>query len=179
VIVGGGVSGLGVAMRLRDAGVEDYVLLERAGEFGGTWRDNSYPGCACDVPSTLYSYSFAPNPDWTRVFAQQGEIQQYLLRTADRHGVREHTRFGAEMLDARWDDERARWTVDTTAGRYEAPVLVFGPGPLHEPSLPDLPGLDSFEGKVFHSARWDHQHELAGERVAVVAPAPRRRSSCR
>ena len=167
-IVGGGFSGIGAAIGLREAGIEDFVLLEKADQLGGTWRDNTYPGCACDIPSALYSYSFAPNPDWSRVFARQGEIQEYQLGTADRYGVREHVRFGAELLEAAWDGERGRWVLETAAGRYVAQVLVLGAGPLHEPVIPDIPGLGEFEGKAFHSSRWDHDHDFDGERVAVV-----------
>jgi cyclohexanone monooxygenase len=167
-IVGGGFAGVGAAIGLREAGIEDFVLLERADELGGTWRDNTYPGCACDVPSALYSYSFAPNPDWSRVFARQEEIQDYLLDTAERHHVPEHVQLGAELLEAAWDGDRSRWVLETTAGRLDAHVLLVGAGPLHEPVIPDLPGLEDFEGKVFHSSRWDHDHDLGGERVAVV-----------
>lgn len=168
LIVGGGFSGVGAAIRLKRAGIEDLVLLEKAEQLGGTWRDNTYPGCACDVPSTLYSYSFDLNPDWGRVFALQPEIDGYLRDVAERHGVLPHVRFGCEVTEAHWDEGRARWIVKTTKGRYVAQAIVGAAGPLHEPSIPNLPGLDRFEGAMFHSSRWDHQHELDGERVAVV-----------
>jgi cation diffusion facilitator CzcD-associated flavoprotein CzcO len=168
-IVGTGFGGLGMAVRLREAGVDDLVLLERGDEVGGTWRDNSYPGAACDVPSNLYSFSFAPNPDWSRSFSPQGEILEYLRRVADEHGIREHVRFGQAVVDARFDEAAARWTVRTDTGRtFTSRFLVSAAGPLSEPVVPDLPGLDRFPGKVFHSARWDHDHDLSGERVAVV-----------
>ena len=167
-IVGTGFAGLGLAIRLRQAGRDDFVVFERADDVGGTWRDNSYPGCACDVPSNLYSFSFAPNPDWSRSFSPQPEILDYLRRCADRFGVRPHIRFGHEVLEARWDEDARRWHVTTTGGEHTADHLVLGVGPLSDPSIPDLPGLDDFEGTVFHSARWAHDHDLRGERVAVV-----------
>ena len=168
LIVGGGFSGVGAAIRLKRAGIHDLVLLEKAQELGGTWRDNTYPGCACDVPSTLYSYSFDLNPDWGRVFALQPEINAYLDDVARGHGVLPHVHFGCEVTEARWDEGRARWIVETTSGRYTAQAVVAAAGPLHEPSIPDLPGIDRFEGALFHSSRWDHDHDLDGERVAVV-----------
>jgi cation diffusion facilitator CzcD-associated flavoprotein CzcO len=167
-IIGSGFAGIGAAVRLGQAGFDDYLVLERAADVGGTWRDNSYPGCACDVPSHLYSFSFAPNPDWTRSFSAQPEIWDYLRRVADAHGVTAKTRFGAEVLDAAWDEDAGRWAIRTTAGDLTARVLVAGFGGLAEPKLPDVPGLAEFPGKVFHSARWDHDHDLTGERVAVV-----------
>src|ERR687888_1048269 len=135
-IVGSGFSGLGMAIRLRQAGIEDFVVLERAHDVGGTWRDNFYPGCACDVPSHLYSFSFAPNPDWTHSFSPQPEIWDYLRRVADEHGVTQRTRFGAEVLDAAWNDAAGRWDIETTAGDLTARVLIAGFGGLAEPKLP-------------------------------------------
>jgi cation diffusion facilitator CzcD-associated flavoprotein CzcO len=168
VIVGTGFAGLGSAIRLKQRGEHDFVLLERAQELGGTWRDNSYPGCACDVPSHLYSFSFALNPDWTRLCSPQGEIQAYLERVADEYAVPPHIRFGHEMLESVWDDERRLWEVHTSAGDFTAEILISGMGGLSEPALPRLEGLDSFQGTTFHSAQWDHEHSLAGERVAVI-----------
>src|SRR5919198_6506847 len=167
-IVGSGFSGLGMAIRLRQAGIEDFVVLERADDVGGTWRDNSYPGCACDVPSHLYSFSFAPNPDWTSTFSPQQEIWDYLRDCARRYGVMDHVRFGHEVQDAAWDEDAQRWRIETSRGSLTAQALVLGTGPLSAPSIPDLPGLESFEGTAFHSATWDHDHDLDGERVAVV-----------
>jgi len=167
-IVGSGFAGLGLAIRLRQEGRHDFVVFERADEVGGTWRDNSYPGCACDVPSNLYSFSFAPNPDWTRSFSPQPEILDYLRGCADRFGVRPHIRFGHEVLDARWDEAERRWHITTSHGEHTADYLALGIGPLSDPAVPDLPGLDTFEGTVFHSARWDHDHDLRDERVAVI-----------
>ncbi|MFC1418926.1 flavin-containing monooxygenase [Streptacidiphilus cavernicola] len=167
-VVGSGFGGLGAAVRLRREGVTDFVVLERAGSVGGTWRDNSYPGCACDVPSHLYSFSFAPNPDWPRTFSGQPEIRAYLERIADRFQLRPHLRFQHEVLGAHWDAATARWELDTSQGRYTADVMVAACGPLSDPSVPDLPGLADFPGAVFHSARWDHDYDLTGKRVAVV-----------
>jgi cation diffusion facilitator CzcD-associated flavoprotein CzcO len=168
LIVGTGFAGLGMAIRLKQAGITDFTVLERAGEVGGTWRDNTYPGAACDVPSHLYSFSFAPNPDWSRSFSPQGEIQDYLRRTAADFGVRPHIRFHHEVLGAAWDGSEQRWRVRTNEGDFEAAVLISATGALSDPAIPALPGLDSFEGTVFHSARWRHDHDLTGERVAVV-----------
>jgi cation diffusion facilitator CzcD-associated flavoprotein CzcO len=167
-VVGTGFAGLGMAIRLRGAGIEDLVVFERADDVGGTWRDNTYPGCTCDVPSHLYSFSFAPNPDWSRSFSPQPEILSYLRGCADRYGVRPHIRFGHEVRAARWDETAGRWRIETSQGEYTAQMLVAGMGPLSEPSVPSLPGLSSFEGTVFHSAQWNHSHDLAGERVAVI-----------
>ncbi len=167
-IIGSGFSGLGMAIRLKQEGLEDFVVLERAGDLGGTWRDNDYPGCCCDVPSHVYSYSFQLNPFWTRGFAPQWEIHAYLRHTAARFGVMPHLRLRHEVLEAAWDEEARRWSIDTTGGRFTADLLVAAPGPLSDPTIPDVPGLDAFEGKMFHSARWDHDHDLTGERVAVI-----------
>jgi cation diffusion facilitator CzcD-associated flavoprotein CzcO len=167
-VVGAGFGGVGVGVALRQAGLTDFVILERAGAVGGTWRDNTYPGCACDVPSHMYSYSFAPNPGWSHSFSRQREIWRYLEDVTDRYQVRGHVRFGAELTEARWDEAAARWRLLTTRGTLTAGILVVAAGPLSEPSVPDIPGLDSFPGQVIHSARWDHAWSQAGQRVAVV-----------
>lgn len=168
LIVGAGASGIGAAVTLRRLGIEDFVVLEKSDSVGGTWRDNTYPGCACDVPSALYSYSFAPNPAWSRAFAEQPEIRAYLEDVARRHGVLEHVHTGVEMTAARWDDAVDRWLVATSAGSWSARVLVEAAGPWHEPLLPEIDGLESFPGRVFHSSRWAHDEPLHGRRVAVV-----------
>jgi cation diffusion facilitator CzcD-associated flavoprotein CzcO len=168
VVIGAGVSGIGAAIKLRERGITDLVILEKAETFGGTWRANTYPGCACDVPSGLYSFSFAPNPDWSRLFATQPEILAYVDRVAREHGLEEHTRFGVELLEAAWDPTMERWDLRTSAGRLTASYLVGAAGPWNEPAVPDLPGLDEFPGPVFHSARWDHDLDLTGKRVAVI-----------
>ncbi|MGW7427880.1 flavin-containing monooxygenase [Streptomyces sp. NPDC054813] len=168
VVVGAGFSGIGAAIRLRQEGWRDLVVLEKASQLGGTWRENTYPGCACDVPSSLYSYSFTPNPRWSRIFAGQLEIYDYLRTTADRYGVGEVLRCGVRVLEARWDQNTGRWLVQTTDGEYRARVLVLATGPWHEPRRLDVPGLDEFPGPVFHTAEYDHAVDLTGRRVAVV-----------
>ncbi|MFI0895950.1 flavin-containing monooxygenase [Streptomyces sp. NPDC020983] len=167
-VIGSGFGGLGAAVRLRREGITDFVILERADAVGGTWRDNSYPGCACDVPSHLYSFSFAPNPDWPRAFSGQQHIRDYLERVTDTFGLRPHLRFGAEVQRARWDGARRRWELTTAAGELTADVVVSATGPLSDPKIPDIPGIEAFPGKVFHSARWDHGCDLKGKRVAMV-----------
>ncbi|MCK2243364.1 MULTISPECIES: NAD(P)/FAD-dependent oxidoreductase [unclassified Crossiella] len=167
-VIGTGFAGLAMAIRMKQRGITDFVLLERAQEVGGTWRDNTYPGAACDVPSHLYSFSFAPNPDWTRSFSPQPEIWRYLRRTARDQGVYPHIRFGHDVERADWDEQRGRWIVRTSQATFAAKVLVSGMGPLCEPQLPDIKGLDTFQGNAFHSARWDHEHDFAGKRVAVI-----------
>jgi cation diffusion facilitator CzcD-associated flavoprotein CzcO len=167
-IVGTGFSGLGMAIKLKQRGMDDFVVLERAQDIGGTWRDNSYPGCACDVPSHLYSFSFALNPDWTQSYSPWNEIRDYLRGCAERFGVLPHIRFGHEVLDATWDERDLCWHIATSQGQFTADLFVLGNGPLSEPSTPSIPGLDRFEGQIFHSSRWDHDHDLTGERVAVI-----------
>lgn len=167
-VIGSGFGGLGAAVRLRREGVTDFVVLERAGAVGGTWRDNSYPGCACDVPSHLYSFSFAPNPDWPRTFSGQEKIQEYLEQVADTFRLRSHIRLDTEVQQLRWDADKLWWEVETSNGTLTADVVVSATGPLSDPKLPDIPGLDTFEGKVFHSAQWDHDYDLRGKRVAMV-----------
>ena len=168
LIAGSGFSGLGVAIRLKQEGFGDFVVLERGEEVGGTWSDNTYPGCACDIPSHLYSFSFAPNPDWTRTYSMQPEIRAYLHRCAEQFGIDEHLHTRCEVTGATWDEEAQRWNVDTSHGPVRARVFVAAMGPLSEPKIPSLPGLDAFEGTVFHSARWNHEHDLTGERVAAI-----------
>ncbi|MCX4575548.1 NAD(P)/FAD-dependent oxidoreductase [Streptomyces sp. NBC_01571] len=167
-VVGSGFGGLGAAVRLRREGVTDFVVLERAGGVGGTWRDNSYPGCACDVPSHLYSFSFAPNPDWPRTFSGQEHIRAYLEHVTDVFGLRPHLRFDSEVKRMTWDGEKLRWDIETSSGSLSADFVVSATGPLSDPKIPDIPGIDSFPGKVFHSARWDHDYDLRGKRVAMV-----------
>jgi cation diffusion facilitator CzcD-associated flavoprotein CzcO len=166
--VGAGFSGLGMAIRLKQSGIDDFVVLEREDDVGGTWYVNTYPGCQCDVPSHLYSFSFAPNPEWSRTYSHQGEIWDYLRDCAERFGITPHIRFGQELREAAWDDERRRWRIDTSQGEFEAEVLIGGFGGLSTPRLPNVPGIDSFEGAVFHSATWNHDHDLSGERVASI-----------
>jgi cation diffusion facilitator CzcD-associated flavoprotein CzcO len=168
VIIGSGFSGLGMAIRLKQAALEDFVILERAGDLGGTWRDNTYPGCQCDVESNLYSYSFAPSPRWSRTYAPQAEIWEYLRSCARKFELEKHLRYRHEVQSATWDDAAALWRIETTAGLFSAGVLVAATGPLSEPSIPAIPGLAEFAGPRFHSAAWDHGVDLAGKRVAVI-----------
>ncbi len=167
-VVGTGFSGLGMAVRLAERG-EDFVVLEKAKDVGGTWRDNRYPGCACDIPSRLYSFSFDLKPDWSRDYATADEIWAYLRDVADRRGVRERVEFGADLASAVYDVERRRWSLQSADGRaWTADALVLGVGALHEPRLPDIDGLASFAGPVIHSALWPDHDRLDGRRVAVV-----------
>jgi cation diffusion facilitator CzcD-associated flavoprotein CzcO len=168
LIVGAGFAGIGMALRMLGEGFTDFLVIERSDDVGGTWRENTYPGCACDIPSRVYSLSFAQNPEWSTGYPRQEEIWDYLRGLIDEHGVRPHLRLGHELLDARWDEARARWSVRTDRGTISARVLIAGLGPLTEPSIPDLPGLERFTGAVFHTAEWDSSHDLSGERVAVV-----------
>lgn len=167
-IIGSGFGGLGTAIRLKQSGIDDFIVFERAKELGGTWQVNTYPGAQCDIPSMLYSFSFAPNPEWTRLYPLQPEIKAYLHKCADDFGVTPHVRLEHTVESAAWDDESTVWRVSTTSGDWTADVLVGAIGPFSEPSVPDLPGLDDFDGAVFHSSSWDHAHDLAGERVAVI-----------
>jgi cation diffusion facilitator CzcD-associated flavoprotein CzcO len=167
-IIGSGFGGLCAAIRLKRVGIDDFVILERAGEVGGTWRDNTYPGCACDVESHLYSLSFVPEPGWTARFSRQPEIWAYLQRCARQFDLIRHLRFHHQVRGAAWDGLERRWIVETSNGSFTTNVLVMATGPLSEPALPQPPGLDRFEGRVFHSARWDHSFDLTDRRVAVV-----------
>lgn len=168
VIIGTGFSGLGMGIALQRQGV-DFLILEKADDIGGTWRENSYPGCACDVPSHLYSFSFEPKADWTRMFSPQPEILEYLSGVADKYGLRRYIRFGSTVDRAHWDEAEQRWHVFTAAGQeYVAQFLISGAGPLHIPALPDIEGIDEFAGPAFHSARWRHDVDLTGKRVALV-----------
>ncbi|MBB4904313.1 flavin-containing monooxygenase [Actinophytocola algeriensis] len=172
VVIGTGFSGLGMAIQLKKDGREDFVVLEKAADVGGTWRDNTYPGCACDIQSHMYSFSFEQNPRWSRSFSPQPEIWRYLRDVTDRYGLRRHIRFGVEVTSARWDPDEHRWHIGTSSadgtGDYTAKFLVSGIGGLHIPNVPKLPGVERFRGKAFHSAQWDHDYDLTGKRVAVV-----------
>jgi cation diffusion facilitator CzcD-associated flavoprotein CzcO len=167
-VVGAGFGGLGAAKTLREAGVTDLLVLERRDGLGGTWWDNTYPGIACDVASHLYSFSFAPNPGWSRSFAEGPEIQRYLEHVADRFDLRRSIRFGCGVVGAEWQEDECRWLLRTTDGDLTADLVVAATGPLSQPQVPDLPGLASFPGEVFHTAQWRHDVDLAGRTVAVV-----------
>ena len=168
IIVGGGFSGLGTAIRLKQAGMHDFIILERGADVGGAWHHNTYPGCRCDVPSHLYSFSFAPNPEWSNTYSPQPEIREYLRGCAEQFQIRSHILTGVELESAAWVEDEQHWTMETSAGTFTADVMVSAMGPLTEPKLPDVPGLESFEGKTMHSARWDHDYELTGKRVASI-----------
>ncbi len=172
VIVGAGIAGVGMGVRLLQAGIDDFVICERNGSLGGTWFEHTYPGCACDVPTHLYSYSFARNPHWSRLFPRQDEILDYVRDTARRHGVTAHVRFGCELEEAQWRDDDSMWQLTTSHGELTADVLVSAIGGTSEPADPDLRGVRSFQGTTFHSARWNHEHDLTGERVAVIGTGP-------
>ena len=167
-IIGSGFSGMGMAIRLLEEGMEDFVVLERADDVGGTWQANRYPGCQCDIPSHLYSFSFAPNPDWSRTYSKQAEIWDYMRRVAEDYGVMPYIRFEHEVTGAQWDEEAQHWSLASSRGEITADVVVAGIGGLSEPSIPLIPGLDSFRGPAFHTAAWDDDHEVTGERVAVI-----------
>jgi cation diffusion facilitator CzcD-associated flavoprotein CzcO len=167
-VVGGGFGGVGAAAMLKRAGYEDVTVFERGERVGGVWHHNTYPGAACDIPSHLYEFSFAPNPRWSRRYAPQAEIQAYLEEIASRYGVRDRIRTSTEVLSARWDESRDTWVLETTAGTHEANVLVTACGQLSVPTVPPIPGLDSFAGPAFHTARWRHDVDLTGKRVAVI-----------
>jgi cation diffusion facilitator CzcD-associated flavoprotein CzcO len=168
VVIGAGFAGIGAAWQLIEHGFTDFIVLERGDEVGGTWRDNTYPGAACDVRSDLYSFSFAPNPSWSSAYGKQEEILAYLTAVSHERGIREHIRFGEELLHATWDSAVRRWDLQTSRGAVSARVILSGHGQLIDPHLPAIEGLESFAGPWFHSARWDHSVELAGKRVAVI-----------
>jgi cation diffusion facilitator CzcD-associated flavoprotein CzcO len=169
VIIGSGFGGIGMGIALRKAGSDDFLILEKDADLGGTWRDNQYPGCACDVPSPLYSYSYELNPSWTRLFAPQQEIWEYLRRCSAKYKIDEHIRYGVRVEAMEWDDASRTWTVRTATGDvYQADSVVSGAGALHIPKFPEIAGADSFAGISFHSSHWDRSADLAGKRVAVI-----------
>ncbi|MDC0662807.1 flavin-containing monooxygenase [Marinobacter sp. SS21] len=196
-IIGTGFSGLGMAIKLKEAGYDDFVILEQSDDIGGTWHENHYPGCACDVQSALYSFSFEQNPNWTRMFAPQPEIKAYLKHCAEKYGLTDHIRLNTHLTGARYDERRQRWTLETcdspalwqymqdkgvkpgdeldrsdealpACERFEAQVVVSGMGGLSTPAYPDIKGIETFTGKAFHSQDWDHDYDFKGKRVAVI-----------
>ena len=167
-IVGAGFGGLGMAIRLKQAAPDtSFVVLERAPEVGGTWYANTYPGCQCDVPSNLYSFSFAPKHDWTHSYPEQPQILEYLKHCVTRFGIEDRIRLNTEMQEASYDADARLWRITTSSGSLTARVLIAAPGLLSEPATPRIPGLEDFTGTLFHSARWNHDHDLSGERVAM------------
>jgi cation diffusion facilitator CzcD-associated flavoprotein CzcO len=169
VVIGSGFGGIGMGIALRKAGASDFVILEKGADLGGTWRDNLYPGCACDVPSPLYSFSFELNPSWTRLFAPQPEIWDYLRSCSAKYEIDQHIRYGVRVDAIEWDESSRLWTVRTATGDvYEARSVVSAAGALHIPKFPEIAGADSFAGPSFHSSHWDHSVDLTGQRVAVI-----------
>lgn len=169
LIVGAGMSGLCLAIQLKRAGIASFTIIEKSDRVGGTWFENSYPNSGCDVPSYLYSFSFAPKYDWTMKYARQPEILQYFQNCADRFGISEHIRFGTSVESARFDEESSLWHVTTSDGAiHQAEFFVSAVGQLNRPKVPDFPGLESFQGAKWHSARWNHAYDLRGKRVAVI-----------
>ncbi|WP_181034182.1 NAD(P)/FAD-dependent oxidoreductase [Arthrobacter sp. GMC3] len=168
LILGTGVCGISAAVGLHRAGIDDFVVIERSDEIGGTWHRNIYPGCAVDIPSHLYSFSFAPNNKWSRVFAPQGEVKDYLVEVAEMFDIRRRIQFGVELLDASWIEGEQHWRIQTSSGIYLARSFVTAAGPLHEPAIPDLPGLSEFTGEMFHSTNWPEDLHLRGKKVVVL-----------
>jgi len=169
LIVGAGFTGLGAAIKLAEAGVDDIVILERSDRVGGTWRDNTYPGAACDVPSLLYSYSFVQNPTWSRAYSPADEICRHIEDMADRFDVRRHIRFGVEVTGLSFDEKDGAWTATTNSRkRFRARTVVLASGPLPDHRFPEIRGLDSYRGYKIHSADWDHDYDFSGKRVAVI-----------
>ena len=169
LVIGAGFAGLGAAIRLVQQGIDDLVILERDHRVGGTWRDNTYPGAACDIPSLLYSYPFAPKPDWSRTYARSDEIRGYIDSVVESYDLSRFITFGVEVTGLAFDDARGAWTVDTRSGaQYEARTVIMASGPLSNASLPAIRGIDTFQGRKIHSARWDHDYDMSGKRVAVI-----------
>jgi len=167
IIIGAGFTGICAAIKLREAGI-DFLLLEKTAEVGGVWRENTYPDCGCDVPSALYSYSFAPNPNWQHLFAKQEEIKTYSHETAERFGVLENIRFNHELTECRWNQAEKLWDLQTSGGSYKARFVITACGPMHKPLTPEIKGAETFGGKTFHSASWDNDYDLGNKRVAVI-----------
>jgi cation diffusion facilitator CzcD-associated flavoprotein CzcO len=169
LIAGTGFGGIGLALELKRAGFHDFTLLEKAGEVGGVWRENTYPGAGCDIPSPYYSFSFEPKPDWPARYSLQPEIHAYIKHVVAKYGLGPHIRFDSEVTSAVFDEQRGLWRIETATGDvHEATVFVPALGQLSRPVWPDIPGRDTFTGHTFHSARWDHNHDLRGQRVAVI-----------
>ena len=168
-IIGTGFGGIGMAIKLRQAGITDFVMLEKSDQIGGTWRDNTYPGAACDVPSPLYSFSFEQDFDWPRFYSGQRDIHRYQLHCVDKYGLKPHVRFHSEVRRADFDEQRGLWQIETSQGEIVlARALITATGQLNRPAYPKIPGLEKFRGKIFHSSRWDHAHDLSGRRVGVI-----------
>ena len=168
VVIGAGFSGIGAAIKLQQARLDNFVILEQAADLGGTWRDNTYPGVAVDITSLTYSFSFAQNPGWSRLFAPGDEIRRYADRCADDYGLRDHMRFNTRVHQATFDEAENIWRIESSTGTITARYIITACGGLTQPKAPDVDGLDRFEGKVMHTARWDHDYDVKGKRVAVI-----------
>ena len=176
-IIGAGFAGLGTGIELKNAGIRDFVIFEGEEGVGGSWRTNTYPGCACDVPSHLYSYSFEPNPNWPEAFSRQENIRQYIEHCADKYGMKPFIRFSTRVTDATFDETKGRWIITTSDGQItEARVLVPATGALSHPKYPDIKGISKFKGKAVHAARWDASIDLRGKKVAVIGSGGKSRS---
>jgi cation diffusion facilitator CzcD-associated flavoprotein CzcO len=167
-IVGAGISGIAAAIRLQKVGYNNFKIIEKASRVGGTWRENTYPGCGCDVPSALYSYSFAPSAKWSHLFARQPEILNYLEEVSEKFNIKPLIQFDTSLEDARWDESRHLWVLETNHGQYLAKTVICATGPITEPQTPKLDGLETFTGEMFHSAKWNHHYDLTGKRIAVI-----------
>lgn len=168
IVVGAGISGIAAAYKMNQAGYHDYVVFEKADRVGGTWRDNNYPGCGCDVPSALYSFSFSPSHKWSHLFAKQPEILSYLEDVAAKFDLNKKIEFNNELVSAKWDQAQGIWNLETSKGLYKAKTVMFTTGPITEPSMPKVKGIETFKGEMFHSARWNHDYDLKGKRIAVI-----------
>ncbi len=172
IIIGTGFSGLCMAIKLKERGIEDFIILEKESDIGGTWRENTYPGAECDIPSALYSYSFEPYPEWEYKWSMQPQILQYINHVADKHNLRDHILFDEEVISATWLQESCIWNVQTTAGKkYQSSSIITAIGQLHHPSIPKFKNIDNLSIPYFHSARWNHDVDLTGKRVGVIGNA--------
>ena len=168
IVVGAGISGIAAAYQMNKAGYHNYIVLEKAGRVGGTWRDNNYPGCGCDVPSAVYSFSFSPSHKWSHLFAKQPEILDYLEEVTAKFDLNKKIEFNNELVSAKWDESKHIWNLATSKGPYQAKTVIFTTGPITEPSMPKIKGIETFKGEMFHSARWNHGYDLTGKRIAVI-----------
>ena len=172
IIIGAGFSGICSAIKLREAGIKDFIIAEQTGGISGTWHDNTYPGAACDVPSHLYSFSFAPNPNWSRRFSPASEIQAYVEKVVEDYDIRKHIRHNTKITSAKFDETKALWEVSCADGEiYSARFIMTSIAILGTPALPDIKGINSFDGSAFHSARWDHDVDIKGKHIAVIGSA--------
>ena len=168
LIVGAGFSGIAMGIRCRQEGIGPFLIVDKGDGIGGTWHENTYPGAACDIPSHLYSLSFVPKADWSRLYPRQPEIAAYLADTVRTQGLSPHLRLGTRIVEAVWDEAEALWRVETDRGPLRARALVSGMGALHHPAIPTIPGQGDFAGRSFHSARWDHACDLMAKRIGVI-----------